>query len=59
MMRLLFEKRGGSDAAAVSQIALEQARTGVNLPLHPQAEVYLNARAATPPKPAAAALPRK
>ena len=43
IMRLVFENRGGPMTAAVSQIGLEHARDGANVPLHPQAEVYLKA----------------
>jgi hypothetical protein len=51
-MRLLFEERGGALTAAVSQVRVQNARNGVNLPFHPQADAYLKANA-VPAKPAA------
>jgi TRAP transporter TAXI family solute receptor len=52
LMRLLFEERGGALTAAVSQVRVQNARNGVNLPFHPQADAYLKANA-VPAKPAA------
>ena len=53
LMRLLFEAREGAITAAVSQVSVEQARKGVGLPFHPQAETYLATRAMARVKPAA------
>jgi TRAP transporter TAXI family solute receptor len=53
VMRLLFEVRGGPTTAAVSRIHVAQAREGVGLPFHAQAETYL-AASATARKPATA-----
>ncbi|MCC7218655.1 MAG: TAXI family TRAP transporter solute-binding subunit [Burkholderiales bacterium] len=51
MMQLLFERREGTATAAVSQIRLDRAREGVNVPMHAQADVYLKSNAATAGKP--------
>jgi TRAP-type uncharacterized transport system substrate-binding protein len=54
VMRLLFEVRGGPTTAAVSRIHLTQAREGVGIPFHAEAETYLATRSTSAKKPAAA-----
>ena len=55
LMRLLFEVRGGTTTAAVSRVHVRQAREGVGIPFHREAETYLATRA---PPPATRASPR-
>ena len=46
MLRLLFERRGGTATAAVAQVAVTSARDGAAIPLHPAAETWLAAHGA-------------
>lgn len=43
LLRLLYEEKGGPLTAAVSQIQLARARSGVTLPFYPQADAWLAA----------------
>ena len=46
VLRLLFERRGGTATAAVAQVAVTSARDGAAIPLHPAAETWLAAHGA-------------
>jgi TRAP transporter TAXI family solute receptor len=49
LMKLLFDARGGPQSAAVSQIDVRQARAGVTIPFHPEAEAFFRSRADSKP----------